>query len=110
MKFKIILKKEIHSTQANLASCRLKLDEGEVDKFEHLKSVVIIKFKNFGVVKDNFDLFWKDDAGDFNIIMDNDDLLEALEELNGPLYELVACIQSKEHKGNKIDCNFVLKK
>lgn len=103
IKFKIILKKEIDTAQANIASCRLKLDLNEVDKFKHLRSAVVIKFKKFGVFKDNFELFWKDQDDDYNIIMDNDDLLNALEEINGPLYEVIACIQSQEKQGNLVN-------
>ena len=99
LKFKIILKKELQSTEPNLASCRIKLDACENDKFEVLKSLVIDKFTTFGIVKDNFDIFWHDDQGDNNIIKNDDDLLEALEELKGPLYELIACFQSKVDEG-----------
>ena len=107
IKFKIILKKEIDTAQANIASCRLKLDLSEVDKLKHLRSAVIIKFKKFGVVKDNFDLFWKDQDDDYNIIMDNEDLLNALEEIKEPLYEVIACIQSQEKQGNLVNYYFI---
>ena len=110
MKFKIIWKNTLQSKLPNIASCRIRLDVSLTNKLEELKSLVADKFKNFGFfrfyargfryrVRDNFDLFWQDEEGDHNVIMDNDDLLEALDELNGPLYELIACIHSKSNKG-----------
>ena len=45
--------------------------------------------------KRNFDLFWKDEKGEFMIITDNVDVSVALQKLDGPLYEIHAFLQSK---------------
>ena len=94
--FKIILKKEDPSTQVNVATCRFKLNVSDEDKFEALKNVVTKKFESFGITRDNFRLYWKEKNGDFTIMADNDDVSMALDELDGPLYELIACLRTEE--------------
>ena len=94
MKFKIRLKAGECSNETNLSACRVNVEESEENKLEFLTTTVISKFKNFGLTEDNFDLYWQDSDGDSNIISDNDDLLLAHEELNGPLYEIIACLNS----------------
>ena len=107
MKLKIVLKNDVQSTQPNLASCRIKLDATEKNKFETIENMITNKLQGFGVMKGNFGLFWQDDKGDFNVIKDNDDLSEALDESNGPLYELIACFLPKGNQGEKIIQYFI---
>ena len=102
LKFKMILTKELQSTQSNLPSFRIKLEADTKNKFQELKNIAINKFNAFGILKDNFDIFWQDEECDFNIITDEDNLLEALEELNGPLYKLFLLLQSRDNLGEYI--------
>ena len=98
----MILTKELQSTQSNLPSFRIKLEADTKNKFQELKNIAINKFNAFGILKDNFDIFWQDEECDFNIITDEDNLLEALEELNGPLYKLFLLLQSRDNLGEYI--------
>ena len=92
LKFKVRLIKEEHSYKTNLSACRINVEDSEPNKFQYLQTALICKFKKFGLTKDNFDLYWQDNDGDSIIISDNCDLALALEELDGPLYELLACL------------------
>ena len=94
LKFRIRLIKEDFSTKTNLSACRINVEDSEQNKFQYLKTALICKFKKFGLTKDNFDLYWQDSDSYSIIISDNDDLALALEELDGPLYELLACLNT----------------
>ena len=48
----------------------------------------------FGLAEENFAIYWQDSDGEFIIIIDNDDLSLALEELDGPMYELLVCLNA----------------
>ena len=78
-----------------------------MNKFETIENMITNKLQSFGVMKGNFELFWQDDKGDFNVIKDNDDLSQALDELNVPLFELIACFLSKGNQGEKIIPYFI---
>ena len=99
LKFRITLIKEEYSNKTNLSTCRINVEDSEQNKFQCLKSALICKFKKFGLTKDNFDLYWQDSDGYSIIISDNDDLALALEELDGPLYELLACLNTMTTDG-----------
>ena len=75
-----------------------------------MENLIMNKFRNFGIMKGNFELFWHDDKDDFNVIQDNGDLSEALEELDGPVYELIACFLSKGNQGKKLILRIVFYK
>ena len=92
LKFRIRLIKEECSNKTNLSACRINIEYTELNKFQYLQTALICKFKKFDLTKDNFDLYWQDSDGDSIIISDNDDLALALEELDGPIYELIACL------------------
>ena len=94
LKFRIRLIKEDCSTKTNLSACRIYVEDSDQNKFHYLKTALICKFKKFGLTKDNFDLYWQDSDGYYIIISDNDDLALALEEMDGPLYELFACLNT----------------
>ena len=94
LKFKVRLIKVEHSNKTNLSAFRINVEESEQNKFKYLKTALICKYKKFGLTKDNFDLYWQDSDSDSIIISDNDDLALALEELDGPLYELLACLNT----------------
>ena len=94
LKFRIRLIKEECSNKTNLSACRINVEDSEQNKVQYLKTALICKFKKFGLTKDNFDLYWQDSDGYSIIISDNDDLALALEELDGPLYELLACLNT----------------
>ena len=94
LKFKVRLIKVEHSNKTNLSAFRINVEESEQNKFKYLKTALICKYKKFGLTKDNFDLYWQDSDGDSIFISDNDDLTLALEELNGPIYELLACLNT----------------
>ena len=98
LKFKIKLTKGACSNEPNVSICRINVDDSEDDKLEFLRSAIAKKFKGFDVTKENFDLYWQDEEGDFIIISDNDDLSLALEEMTGQLYELFACFKAKDAK------------
>ena len=98
LKFKIRLKKE-KLTETNLSVCRVNVGESQQNKFEYLKNAVFTKFKMFGLTEDNFALYWQDSDGEFIIIADNDDLSLALEELDGPMYELIVCMNAMNTNG-----------
>ena len=99
MKFKIKLKKGECSTESNISACRINVECSQENKFELLKASVINKFQNLGITKDNFEIYWEDNDGDFIIIADEDDLSLALEEMNGPIYELIACLKAIDNEG-----------
>ena len=94
LKFKIRLTKGECSTKTNLSIYRINVEDSEQNKFKYLKTAVICKFKKFGLTNDNFELYWQDKDGDSITISDDDDLALALEELNGPLYELLDCLNT----------------
>ena len=94
LKFKIRLKREECLTETNLSVCRINIEESEQNKFEYLKNAIISKFKMFGLAEENFAIYWQDSDGEFIIIIDNDDLSLALEELDGPMYELLVCLNA----------------
>ena len=102
LKFKIRLITGECSTKTNLSIYRINVEESEQKKFKYLKTAVICKFKKFGLTEDNFDLYWQDSDGYSIIISDNDDLALALEELDGPLYELIACLNTMITEGKLI--------
>jgi len=79
---------------------RVIVDESEQYKLKILKTAVISKFKKFGLTKDNCNFFLQESNGDSIIISDNDDLLLALENLNGPQYELIASLNSMVADGS----------
>ena len=94
LKFKVRLIKEENSNKTNLSACRINVEDSEQNKFQYLETALICKFKKFGLTKDNFDLYWQDSDGDLILISDNDDLALALEELDGPLYELLTSLNT----------------
>ena len=102
MKFEIRLNKKECSSETNLSVCRINVEELEQNKFEYLKTAVITKLKMFGITENNFSLYWQDSDGEYIIITDNDDLSLALEELNGPIYELIACLNTMITNGKKL--------
>ena len=99
LKFKIKLTKGACSTEPNISICRINVDDSEEDNLEFLRSAIAKKFKSYYVTKDNFDLYWQDEEGDFVLISDNDDLSLALEEMTGQLYEVFACFKEQNAKG-----------
>ena len=99
MKFKIKLKEGECSTESNITACRINLEPSKQNKYEFLKASIIRKFQSYGISDDNFDVYWEDSDRDFIIIADNDDLSLALEEMSGPLYELIALLKTKDNVG-----------
>ena len=99
LKFKVRLIKVERSNKTNLSACRINVEDSEQNSFQYLQTALICKFKKFGLTNDNFDLYWEDSDGDSIIISDNHDLALALEELNGPLYELLACLNTMTTDG-----------
>ena len=99
LKFRIRLIKEECSNKTNLSACRINVEDSEQNKFQYLQTALICKFKKFGLTNDNFEFYWQDSDGDFITISDDDDLALALEELNGPIYELLACLNTMATDG-----------
>lgn len=79
------------------------MDVTKVGKFNNLKTAAIDKLQGFGLTKNNFVLFWQDDAKSYNIVKDDEDLDLALEELKTPLVELIASPKETEPKGKYDD-------
>ena len=96
MNFKIKLIRNLSSTESYLSACRIIVKNLEENKLEYLKTTVISKFKKFHLTEENFDLYWEDSDGDTIIIADDDDLSLALQELHGPKYELLACLNAMD--------------
>ena len=94
LKFKIRIIKRECLTKTNLSIYRINVEDSEQNKFKYLKTAVICKFKKYGITNDNFELYWQDSDGDSITISDDDDLALALEELDGPIYELLACLNT----------------
>lgn len=99
MKFKIKLKRGECSTESNISAYRVNVECSQENKFELLKASAISKFQNFGITKDDFNIYWEDSDGDFINIADEDDLSLALEEMSGPIYELIACLKAMDNEG-----------
>ena len=94
IKFIVKLRKQAQSNDSILPSCRIRLNACETDILQELKTSVITKFNGFGLTQNNFDVYWHDSDGNFTIIADDDDLSDAIEELNGPWIELIASFKS----------------
>ena len=94
LKFKVKSREQAQSNDSSLPICRIRLNACETDMLQALKTSVITKFDCFGLTQNNFDVYWHDSEDNFTIIADDDDLSDAIEELNGPWFDLIACFKS----------------
>ena len=70
--------------------------------FCDLMREVMNEFSNLGISKHSFGLYWKDVDADVLGIENTAGLLIALEDMEGPVYDVIAQLQNDEDNGRFI--------
>ena len=61
--------------------------------FDDFKKLLIREFKDYGVSKNNYNIFWKDKDDHWVRVTNNDGFVLAMDKIDGPEYKLIAQLE-----------------
>ena len=102
---KIKFKVQLHTKQNDgsmgpkVAIQRLNIQSSQDSIFSELTIKIVEEFKELKERNISVDLFWKDDDNDYVRIHNNDSLVDAMEEMGGPVFTLYASCTTDNAKG-----------